>query len=520
MLEGGGEYTEFGMNHSRKSGRFKSFFERQPIKALLLFIIILICAILVLGFVMLEGNGVHALSPPVTATVRVYSLQGEELSPEWFLRDIQGDAQGGPGESGFAGLQAAFVEAPDTSVPGLQPVGIRVPDKQGNSWELSAYLYVIEGRSRFSVEIGEPQEEITLADFVKDPGSGDFSLIAPASIDFDTVGIDNKFILRAPGRDIPCIVSVRDTTPPEGRALEITASTKDHVLAADLVADVFDNSGTVICEFAEEGKDYSVPGAYIPLVKLSDGSGNETILKCRLTVIIDTESPVIEGAKNKTVSLRSSVQYREGVIVRDNCDLGISLSIDSSKVNTAVPGVYPVVYTAADASGNTQSVTITVTVVDVDEEEVFARADEILAGIINDGMSADDKLHAIYNWIRGNLRYTSADLCEYAIESAYDGFTKGHGDCFTYYAVSEILLTRAGIENLRIDREPGAVVMHYWNLVHVDGGWYHFDSCPTYLEYDGCKFTESRAGEYNVLLAPYRKGYYAYDHELYPKVVP
>ena len=76
----------------------------------------------------------------------------------------------------------------------------------------------------------------------------------------------------------------------------------------------------------------------------------------------DQEPPVILGARDLEVEAGGTISYRRGVTVTDNSGVPPELTIDSSRVNLAVPGVYPVTYTARDGSGNESSVTITVTV--------------------------------------------------------------------------------------------------------------------------------------------------------------
>ena len=46
-----------------------------------------------------------------------------------------------------------------------------------------------------------------------------------------------------------------------------------------------------------------------------------------------------------------------------------------------------------------------------------------------------------------------------------------------YYCVSRALLTRAGIPNIEVTRVQG-YGHHWWNMAYVNGGFYHFDTCP------------------------------------------
>lgn len=48
------------------------------------------------------------------------------------------------------------------------------------------------------------------------------------------------------------------------------------------------------------------------------------------------------------------------------------------------------------------------------------------------------------------------------------------GDCYTYYAVANVLLQRAGAETMRVERQnAGDGSHHYWILCNVGTGWYH-----------------------------------------------
>ena len=83
-----------------------------------------------------------------------------------------------------------------------------------------------------------------------------------------------------------------------------------------------------------------------------------------------------------------------------------------------------------------------------------------------------------------------------------------------YYAVASALLTRAGIENMEIQRDNPASP-HYWNLVKVNGCWYHFDTCPHYSGHwlQSFLLTDAQVRAYSEYEVP---GYYSFDPSLYP----
>ncbi|GHU63630.1 hypothetical protein AGMMS49983_07500 [Clostridia bacterium] len=235
--------------------------------------------------------------------------------------------------------------------------------------------------------------------------------------------------------------------------------------------------------------------------------------------VFDVTPPEILGAGDKEISVNDTVQYRSGVTVTDDFDPAVKLEIDASAVNASEVGVYPVVYRATDQSGNEASVTIELKVITAEMQQVIELEDEVLGQIITEGMSQREKAHAIYRWIYDNIRYTAAPEDQTLWEDAYYGLSRSRGNCYTIAALSEAMLTRVEIPNMRIWRIPGADVIHVWNLVKIDGGWYHFDACPTYLPYDGFLFTDSKSREYSEMLSPYRLHYYDYVKEEYPAVV-
>ncbi len=114
------------------------------------------------------------------------------------------------------------------------------------------------------------------------------------------------------------------------------------------------------------------------------------------------------------------------------------------------------------------------------EEELQAEAiaAQIVASITNSAMTKPEKAAAIYNYVRGNMTYTSGGLRPESGEAAAAlyGFRRHSGNCFEYYAMSKYLLEAAGMPNICVVRESDGD--HYWNLVNVDGTWYHFDTTP------------------------------------------
>ncbi len=257
----------------------------------------------------------------------------------------------------------------------------------------------------------------------------------------------------------------------------------------------------------------------------------------------DTEPPVIEGAHDLTAAVGMTLSYRSGVTAVDLVDGTVPLQIDASAVDLTQPGEYPVVYRARDKAGNQAEITVTAIVaeapavddLDPDQETdtppepplpeitrelVDAEADRILARITSPSMSDYDKARAIYNYVHTHIKYVGTSDKSSWLVGAYVGFVRGRGDCYNYFACSKSLLTRAGISNVDLYRVGGSS-RHYWQLVNVGSGWYHFDACPHPNSYplDSFLIDEAAARAYTATVSPIRANYYVYDYASCPVTV-
>ncbi len=238
----------------------------------------------------------------------------------------------------------------------------------------------------------------------------------------------------------------------------------------------------------------------------------------------DTTAPEFSGIKDLVVHLGDTVSYREGVTVTDNDDENVTFSVDATKVDLTRLGKYDVTYTATDKRGNTATVKASVSVLEpldgnqgssvCTKEELDALCQSILDSILEDGMTDRQKAEAIYNRVN-KIKYVNTTDDPNWIGRAYTGLTTNKGDCVNYWAASKALLTMAGIPNYDIERLGGPD--HYWQIVFIDGNWYHFDACPTLKTNQFRCFlrTDSEVDAYSAT-RPDKPNYYAYDKENCP----
>lgn len=333
-----------------------------------------------------------------------------------------------------------------------------------------------------TVEAGEGG--MTAEDFLMDPTVEMSVSFVDFAVDYNTPG-SYGVTIACDGYTFQRTVEVVDTTAPTGKVQDVTFFIEPEPQVTDFVIDIQDVSDVTASFKAEP--DLTVAGDQEVTLVLTDAYGNATELTAKLTVILDTEAPVISGVKDILIYAGDAVAYRSGIEVTDDMDEAPKLSVDSSQVDLSAVGTYKVVYTATDASGNTATEEATITVNEKKEgyaevETIYQMADELLTSIVKEGMTKREQVEAVYRWMRSRMGYSGHSEKSDWLQGAYYAMEKRTGDCFNYFALSKLFFERLGIDNIDVvkvknhDRDSN----HYWSLVSLDGGetWYHFDTTP------------------------------------------
>jgi len=208
------------------------------------------------------------------------------------------------------------------------------------------------------------------------------------------------------------------------------------------------------------------------------------------------------------------------VTATDDRDGQLQFSVDSSRVNLEQEGIYRIIYEASDSSGNTTKVERAIQVsasLVINQELVEEKAREILDKIIREDMNDHEKIKQIYNYVRKNVAYSSSSEKD-ILSAAYKAMVKRKGDCYNYFAMAKVLLDLCGIDNLPIERYK-AKSSHYWLLVNVGTGWYHYDPSPQSAEDPFRCFmkTDKQVKAYAKSRVDGRSDYYKFNEELYPE---
>ncbi len=437
---------------------------------------------------------------PTAEPVEVIALKDEQVEASQFVTNVMD----------VTDVKISFVQEPDLSTSGEKEVKIALEDTSHNIKIIESKLTVLNVKGSIQVEAGTVID-LKPEDFVDNSNIKVRILSDLSVLDISSPRV-HSIEIEVDGRILNSNIEVVDTTPPVVIAKNVKAWKGDTVMASDFVDRISDIS-SVNLSFSQS-PDFEKSGSQEVIVIAEDEYGNRTQITSTLTITADTEPPVFYGIKDKIVYEGDAVSYKKGVSVKDNRDTDVSFQVDSSKVNLGKEGTYTVYYTAKDAAGNktTESATITVQKLVVSDELLNEKVDGILAKIVKDSMTKREKAYEIYKWVKSHVAYTgSSDKSDWKKE-AYRGIVNGLGDCFTYYAVSEAFLTRAGIDNMRVTRVGGRT-QHFWNLIDCGDGWYHFDTCPNKDKKETFMLTDKEVEAYTKQRG---NNYYSFDKSLYP----
>lgn len=107
--------------------------------------------------------------------------------------------------------------------------------------------------------------------------------------------------------------------------------------------------------------------------------------------------------------------------------------------------------------------------------EINNKVDKILSENVNNNMPPKEKIRVIHDYIIDHteydkLKYENKNDDTYKSNTAYGVLIEGYGTCNGYADAMEIFLDKMNVINYKISNEE-----HIWNLVYLDGKWYHLD---------------------------------------------
>ena len=432
-------------------------------------------------------------------------------------------------------VSAVFRRSGDTFNAGRHNVPLTL-NRGLRTVDTTASLHVLTTISEVRHELAERAPELNAIDFVSNANAA--SEVAfdvrftekPGLLEDYPVGKYTLY-LALNGAPFEVLLTVEDTTPPEATAVNRTIWIGEQVVPEEFVTDIFDASMPFhpvnVTFYNNEPNTFGHD--QIVQIKIEDYSGNYNVISSGLTIVRNTEPPVFSGTDTIVSMLGDPIMYLTGVTAYDDFgrDITDRITIDAGEVDQFTEGVYTVIFRVTDLTGNLTEREERVHIVTVEAEYVFGRVDEILESILTDDMTQLEEVQAIFMWVRRNVFYAPVrGGPQSSVEGAYRALTDRRGNCYIFYSISEVMLTRAGIPNMLIERIPGTPTAHRWNLVNPDNlGWHHFDSLGNRLNMgiQMAFFTSTQAAAFTEQMANLgenaRPDYYTYDPTLYPEIV-
>lgn len=163
----------------------------------------------------------------------------------------------------------------------------------------------------------------------------------------------------------------------------------------------------------------------------------------------------------------------------DNCFFDIdSISNDANLLSVLNNYVHP--YNSFDSiifnfNEDVIEIEIKHTYTNEDIELLNSRVDAFISQNIINNMSTRDKIKVIHDYIINNteydtLRTDNINDTTYRSNTAYGVLIEKRGICSGYSDTMKIFLDKLNIVNYKICNDK-----HIWNLVLLDGEWYHLD---------------------------------------------
>ena len=123
-----------------------------------------------------------------------------------------------------------------------------------------------------------------------------------------------------------------------------------------------------------------------------------------------------------------------------------------------------------DKVGDKATVKVTYLTTKKEEEYINEELTRIVKSIITDNMNTYDKIKTINKYLEDRYEYDDS----FVSNNVYSALTTGKTTCQGYAMTAYKMLNLAGVEN-RIIVGDLEGVPHGWNLVKLNGKWYHLD---------------------------------------------
>ena len=363
---------------------------------------------------------------------------------------------------------------------------IIVKDEYGNETSQECLLNISYIRSKFTLEYGNKLTKEDLLFNVDEYQDTVNQQDIDAINSYDVGEYDLKSVYD--GQEKVTKITIQDTIAPELVLKDVTLYTEQTITDTNQFVEKAEDLAGVTLNILTE-IDYSIVGDQEVTIEAVDGHGNKTSQTAKLTIKEDTEGPVFSGISDLKVTKGDTADYKKGVTAKDGKDGNVEFTVDSSSVKLDTAGTYYATYTATDKAGNTttskrkiivseKSTASSSSTSSSSSGDVYAKADEFIAKATSGVSGTANKILAIKNYLRNNIKYShryNASNTGSVNAAAMKAFTAYEGDCYIHAAAAQVMFTRLGVQSIIVNALD---YTHYWNMVDINGGWKHVDPTP------------------------------------------
>lgn len=477
--------------------------------------LLVLCVLGFLVYTFVLGNeeqraGADIMPDYVVSKVDIFDSQNLP-APETFLND---SAKG-------MVSSVQYLVFPKHTV-GDQNVAILLHLEDGTLRTENAVLSIHE--SVLTWEIGTEATPQTL--FGEELGSRypDAAFVKPLS-DYMEIG-SHDIEIQSGDSILPFKLNVQDTTPPVVKVQSPANFELNHVVKVEDVVISYEDASDVEFHIAKLPDTHENCDGVLQLVAV-DSAGNSATYDVNYAVRGDSTPPVISGIQNMQTIRYVNIATMHGITAKDETDGEVPVEIIMPEdYSIKKEGTYKVTYVAKDSSGNEARETADLTILpndkinDLTEEDVLRMGyyinDSLLA--VKDGdkpLTEKEKARKIYFQVQNHIKFKdNKDEFPWHINAALV-LQRGHGDCRNYCAYARMLYTCAGFENMEVAHIPESptAAKHFWNLVKIDGEWWHCDSTPRIKEQIFFMWTDAQMDAYSKTDG----NCFERDKSLYPK---
>ena len=287
-------------------------------------------------------------TPPEAEILPQEILFGKTLEAEAFVGKITDATE----------VKVGYVRYPDFETIGLKTVELELWDQGDNHsfYETTVFIdplnYYVEMTSDETLELSRfiafelPEEQLSRIEALTD-----LSAVAFEEPGEHTVTLSVDGVIRE------AVVKLADTTPPVLELKPVEGWLGIQVAIEDFIEKLEDVSDVTLSYMKDP--DLKQPGLQDVTIQAEDTSGNISIRTTTLTLIQDTDPPVINGVEDLIVMAGTTVDYLQNVTATDNKDDAVDLTVNTELVDLTQLGTYPIIYRAADKAGNVSITTAT-----------------------------------------------------------------------------------------------------------------------------------------------------------------